>query len=99
MPNTIANDTVNEDVTVNMFAHYCNNQEYFDKMVACKCCDRHQVNKPAFLDAEWVDAPPTTIQKNFYPGECKCDCRQTLRFMCRRLDSNCLQNKYKIQKK
>ena len=81
-------NTINEEAVVNVFANYCYNAEYFDKMAACNCCDRHQVNKPAVLDAEWVDVPPTTIQKNFYPGECKCNCRQTMRFMCRQLRRN-----------
>jgi len=99
MSNTRENNTVNEEATVNVFRHYYNKSEAFDKMAACKCCDRHQVNKPEFLHADWVDAPHTAIQKNFHLGECQCDCRQTMRFMCRQLDSNCHQNKYKIQKK
>jgi len=48
---------------------------------ACKCCERHQINKPKNLsyvdDSHWG-------QYNLYKtNNCKCNCRHLSRFICR----------------
>lgn len=46
----------------------------------CKCCIRHNTNKPHHL-APWIDTPFNTGEINRL--ECKCPCRHNARFICR----------------
>lgn len=52
---------------------------------ACKCCQRHQINKPKNLsyvgDQYWGEY-------NWYKtNNCKCNCRHLSRFICRNIES------------
>ena len=51
---------------------YCSN---------CKCCERHQQNRPRWL-SPWTELPIV-----FYGGHrtCPCRCRQLSRFICRQI--------------
>ena len=48
---------------------------------ACKCCSRHQINKPKTL-TKWVDI---TIPETQYTP-CSCLCRHLSRWICREVD-------------
>ena len=55
----------------------------FNFLRDCKCCLTHQINKPRAL-VNWTDRfgglkPPDYVREK----ECKCDCRQLSRMMCR----------------
>ena len=55
----------------------------FNFLRDCKCCFTHQINKPTVL-VMWTDRfgglkPPEDQREK----ECKCDCRQLSRIMCR----------------
>lgn len=48
---------------------------------SCKCCARHQKNKPKTL-TKWID---TTIPETQYTS-CPCQCRNLSRWICREVD-------------
>ena len=50
-------------------------------MNACKCCVKHQKNKPKNI-APWVDTEFTGTQDS----ECDCPCRHLARFVCREIE-------------
>jgi hypothetical protein len=52
---------------------------------ACKCCTRHQLNKPHTMQ-KWIETPVN--QKNyasmdFVSRKCECSCRHLMRNICR----------------
>ena len=47
----------------------------------CKCCIRHQRNKPEFVHL-WVETSNTDADPSIKPL-CICDCRHKARFICR----------------
>jgi hypothetical protein len=53
----------------------------FAKLAACKCCTRHQANKPISLSDGWIE----TEFHNTHVGDdqCSCKCRHNMRIMCR----------------
>ena len=51
---------------------------------ACKCCDRHNTNKPQHL-APWVELPFNNT--DLKPGECNCPCRHNARHICRKFNT------------
>tara|TARA_B100000035_G_C20736234_1_gene437731 strand:+ start:123 stop:539 length:417 start_codon:yes stop_codon:yes gene_type:complete len=55
-----------------------NRQDVLNTLSACKCCERHQKNKPSVL-SKWED---TTIPSSQYTP-CKCSCRHLSRWICR----------------
>ena len=68
-----------------------NIEEQFKLLINCKCCERHQVNKPKEISkCDW-----NTIEQNANDGSddcnlkcfggdmCDCDCRHNARFICR----------------
>lgn len=55
-------------------------QQCLDQYAECKCCEAHQVNHPT-LWSPWIDDPDRVA--NFLEKECKCDCRNTARAICR----------------
>ena len=44
----------------------------------CKCCERHQINRPNVLK-KWIDTDMNFIQDSI----CECDCRHLARHICR----------------
>ena len=46
----------------------------------CKCCERHQKNRPHKLK-KWKEFPGSPYNFNNY--YCSCQCRQLSRFICR----------------
>jgi len=46
----------------------------------CKCCERHQVNKPKILE-KYIETNFKGDDKSKY--NCKCQCRHMARFICR----------------
>jgi len=49
-----------------------------DILSGCKCCDRHQINRPNKFES-WVD----TKFNNTCDTDCECKCRHFSRFICR----------------
>jgi len=71
------------DILNNHFINTTGNtwQEKLDSLVQCKCCERHQLNKPTTM-ALWVDIELHGTQHT----PCKCKCRHIARFICRQFD-------------
>lgn len=46
----------------------------------CKCCERHQINKPKTLE-KYTETKFKGDDKNKY--DCYCACRHSARFICR----------------
>ena len=55
-------------------------KEYIDDFSQCKCCDRHQINKPC-SPSDFVEGE--SKKSNRGGNECKCSCRHLSRFICR----------------
>lgn len=45
----------------------------------CRCCKRHQVNKPGYF-APWIETNP---KLHYQSRTCECDCRHLARWLCR----------------
>lgn len=45
----------------------------------CKCCDRHQINRPNKLK-KWIELDINNNQENHI---CECNCRHLARYICR----------------
>lgn len=54
--------------------------EKLQSLIACKCCIRHNTNKPQHLET-WIDTQ--FHYTNFNPDKCTCPCRHNARFICR----------------
>ena len=63
--------------------HYILCNEILNTMNLCKCCARHQINKPNKLEP-WEELPFqfTHINNN----ECFCSCRHISRMICRYIE-------------
>lgn len=58
--------------------------DYIDKLHHlnnCKCCTRHQINKPCIF-SRWIDTDESSTISNI--PNCTCNCRHIARFICRR---------------
>ena len=66
--------------TYNIFykTRILNRQDVLNTFSACKCCEKHQKNKPTVL-FKWED---TTIPLSQHIS-CECSCRHLSRFICR----------------
>ena len=51
----------------------------FATCVACKCCARHQINKPKNI-TPWEELREWDMDNTHYP-ECRCACRHVARFL------------------
>ena len=62
---------------------FYNKKDLFDTLIKCKCCERHQKNRPTIIKP-WKE---TTIVYKSQPNyECSCFCRHLSRFVCRNCD-------------
>ena len=59
-------------------------EEKLQYSIECKCCIRHNTDKPQNL-VSWIDTPFRNTRINF--GECSCPCRHNARFICRIFNS------------
>ena len=55
--------------------------QLFMDLAECKCCDRHQLNRPPTYDFWELPSNPNSNTKE----ECSCICRHTMRALVRRL--------------
>ena len=60
-------------------------QEKFNTLLKCKCCDRHQTNKPQKLEP-WIECTSNGMMKDDTSVQCECDCRHLARILCRNCD-------------
>ena len=58
-----------------------NNKDILNTFASCKCCPRHQINKPTTLNT-WEDTAVSLTQHT----TCVCDCRHLSRWICRRAE-------------
>lgn len=58
-----------------------NNRDILNTFASCKCCSRHQINKPTSLNT-WRDLTIPFSQDT----SCKCDCRHLSRWICREIE-------------
>lgn len=58
-------------------------QEKLDTLALCKCCDRHNINKPITMTL-WTDLDFNNTQDT----PCDCSCRHDARFICRQFEDN-----------
>lgn len=60
-------------------------QEKLNSCSSCKCCPRHQTNRPSSLWFWREDSPKIhNVDK-----DCECECRHIARFICRQVIVNC----------
>jgi hypothetical protein len=94
MHDTISNvyhDLGNDLGIYNKHYHiYCSGKLYskkdvFDLVSTCKCCSRHQKNRPNKLDV-YFDTEMNLEEKNYSCG-CICPCRHLSRFICRSVNT------------
>ena len=55
-------------------------QDKLDTLAKCKCCERHQINKPLVF-SKWDE---TEQSKLFTESPCPCLCRHMARQICRK---------------
>jgi len=55
-------------------------QDKLNTLNQCKCCIRHQTNRPKIIHL-WHELPPTYFTD--YTHSCQCNCRHIARFLCR----------------
>ena len=55
-------------------------EKQFEHLSNCKCCNRHQINRPQCLEI-WNETPHSIADRS--QQHCICDCRHKLRFICR----------------
>ena len=53
-----------------------------DHLNKCKCCDRHQYERPKFL-APWDEETLNDVPWTWC--DCECSCRHTARMICRQM--------------
>ena len=58
-----------------------NRRDVLNTFSACKCCERHQINKPTIL-SKWEDK---TVPFSQYTP-CDCSCRHLSRWICRAVE-------------
>ena len=56
-------------------------KQLFDTMISCKCCPKHQVNKPTQFN-KYVETEFHGTQNT----DCFCPCRHNARMICRYID-------------
>ena len=56
-----------------------NRERVFDKLIKCKCCDRHQRLRPKEFKP-WIE---TEFNWNDAHRTCQCSCRHMARMICR----------------
>lgn len=67
----------------NLFYHnkVLKNSDILISLNACKCCTKHQINKPNIIEP-WVDTEFHGTQDI----QCSCPCRHLARFICRAIN-------------
>jgi hypothetical protein len=55
----------------------------FKTLSECKCCDRHQKDKPIAVEDGWICDRWNDTHLGDEGHECECDCRHLMRFMAR----------------
>ena len=63
-------------------------QEKLDTLDICKCCTRHQINKPNHF-APWKELPFHEKRTT----SCICSCRHDARFICRQFNCDTVEKK------
>ena len=77
----VYDDSIKENESLIPLIRDKTNPEAFEFLKNCKCCIRHQINKPdKFLI--WSDPKFDAINDN-KDRPCKCDCRHLSRWLCR----------------
>lgn len=56
-------------------------QEKLNTLSKCKCCDRHETNKPKNY-VPWIECENNGMSDKTYV-QCECDCRHLARIICR----------------
>ena len=56
-----------------------NKEKLFNKLIKCKCCERHQTSRPTELKL-WIDTE-FDFSNNIH--KCMCSCRHISRWICR----------------
>ena len=70
-----------------------NADKFVKRLSMCKCCERHQQNRPQHLQ-QWLEPEFSNTQLNKDDNDCKCQCRHYSRHICRA----CYQEKSKKSK-
>lgn len=58
-------------------------QDVFNIFISCKCCKRHQINRPAEFKP-WYETEFHNTNHILHP--CMCPCRNLSRWLCREID-------------
>ena len=69
-----------EDIILNNMSK-CEREQMIILLNTCKCCDRHQVNRPTYTHYKNGLIPHYSLSTS--DSKCKCPCRHICRFICR----------------
>ena len=58
-------------------------QQQLDELNKCKCCDRHQLNRPTIIGQYEETKGGVPENRKLGDDDCKCDCRHRARMLCR----------------
>jgi len=83
------NTCTNLDISLNDCNFYykgkiLTKRDAFITSVSCKCCKRHQINKPMVM-TRWNEIDPSESQCH---TKCSCPCRHASRWLCRSIEDN-----------
>lgn len=71
-------DLLDKNVQYFVYNKHRDTQTIFNMLSGCRCCERHQVNKPKAME-QWVETKFNMTQTT----PCECICRHYMRWMCR----------------
>tara|TARA_B100000780_G_scaffold7256_1_gene5460 strand:+ start:798 stop:1196 length:399 start_codon:yes stop_codon:yes gene_type:complete len=71
-------DLLDKKVQYFVYNKHRDTQTIFNMLSGCRCCERHQVNKPKAME-QWVETKFNMTQTT----PCECICRHYMRWMCR----------------
>lgn len=71
-------DLLDKKVQYFVYNKHRDTQTIFNMLSGCRCCQRHQLNKPKAME-RWVETKFNMTQTT----PCECICRHYMRWMCR----------------
>lgn len=82
----IYNRTLNDWGTCSKLIEGLDSQSAVIILRDCKCCSRHQINKPQKFELwkkKFDDESEVSQDQEYKLQQCSCDCRHLIRWLCR----------------
>jgi hypothetical protein len=78
-----AHERMNKEIKMLYEYSKHDDNQYFNTLAACSCCERHTENKPANMKAGWIETACHYSHAEDYAIYCACECRHKMRIMAR----------------